>query len=111
MKDHRKNAPYQFNANHQEYEDLRHAEKVPPEDLLKPAPEHFYLHMHGVVKELSTTTKLHVVFDASALPTPSFYPLLTSVLNKFCFHHIALSSDISKMFREVLLESTEKDFH
>ena len=118
-----KNALDQFNTNLQEYEELHHAEKVPPEDLLKPAPEHFYLPMCGVVKESSTTTKLRVVFDASAksssgvslndqlLPTPSLCPLLTSVLNKFRFHRIALSSDISKMFREVLLDSTEKDFY
>ena len=50
----------------QEYEDLCHAEKVPPEDTLKPAPEHFYLPMHGVIKESSTTTKLCVVFNALA---------------------------------------------
>ena len=45
------------------------------------------------------------------LRTPSLYPLLTSVLNKFRIHRIALSSDISKMFTEVLLDSTERDFH
>ena len=71
----------------------------------------------GVVKE-SSTTKLHVVFDASAktttshslydqlLPTPSLYPLLSSVLTKFRSHPVALSSDISKMFREILLKGT-----
>ena len=69
------------------------------------------------------TTKLRVVFDASTktssggllndslLPTPSLYPLLTMVLTKFRIHKFALTSDILKMFREVLLDETERDHH
>ena len=72
---------------------------------------------------LGKKSKLRVVFDASAktttghslndqlLPTPSLYPLLSSVLTKFCSHPVALSSDISKMFREVLLDLVERDYH
>ena len=83
----------------------------------------FYLPMHGVVKESSTTTKLRVVFDASAksatgislndtlLPGPSLYPLLSTVLTKFRQHRVGLSADISKMFREVGLHSSERDYH
>ena len=75
--------------------------------------------MHDVTKEESTTTKLHVVFDASAksssgvslndqlLPGPSLYPMLTSVLNKFRLHPIGMSADISKMFREVGLNEAD----
>ena len=106
-----------------EYEELDHAEKVPAADLEKPQSETFYLPMHGVVKESSSTTKLRIVFDASAksttgvslndtlLPGPSLYPLLTSVLIRFRQHAIALTSDISKMFREVVLDSSERDYH
>ena len=100
-----------------EYGDLGHSHKVPDQDLATPASQHFYMPAHGVVKEASTTTKLRVVFDASVktptgvslndtlLPIPSLYPLLTSVLNKFWLHKVALTSDISKMFREVVLDS------
>ena len=79
--------------------------------------------MHGVVKEASTTTKLRFVFDASARTTsgaslndtllsgPCVYPCLTSVLNRFRVHLVGLSADISKMFREVVLNPVERDFH
>ena len=51
------------------YFNLSHAEPVPPEDLQKPPQETFYLPMHAVRKEHSTTTKVRVVFDASAKST------------------------------------------
>ena len=106
-----------------EYGSLGHSEKVPDQDLAISASQHFYMPAHGVVKEASTTTKLRVVFDASAktptgvslndtlLPIPSLYPLLTSVLNKFRLHKVALTSDISKMFQEVVLDPQEWDYH
>ena len=77
----------------------------------------------GVSKESSTTTKLRIVFDGSAitssrsslndalLPGPSLYPLLTTILNKFRLHPIGMSADISKMFREVGLAPQERDLH
>ena len=48
-----------------EYAKLGHSELVPPSDLNKPVTDIFYMPMHGVVKESSTTTKLRIVFDAS----------------------------------------------
>ena len=79
--------------------------------------------MHGVVKEESTTTKLRIVFNGSAktstgnslkdtlLPGPCLYPLLHTVINRFRTHRIGMSSDISKMFREVALLSEDYDLH
>ena len=90
------------------------------EDFRKPETDSYYLPMHGVVKEASTTTKLRVVFDASAktssgvsvndklLPGP---PQLTFLILAFRQHHIGMTSDISKMFREVGLHHTERDYH
>lgn len=78
-----------------DYFELGHSEVVPSEELHKPAEETYYLPMHGVTKEASTSTKLRVVFDASAttstgvslndtlLPGPSLHPLLTAVLTSF----------------------------
>ena len=43
-----------------------HAELVPEEDMKKPTSNIFYLPMHGVTKQASTTTKLRAVFDGSA---------------------------------------------
>ncbi len=107
----------------QEYAELGHAEPVPVHELNKPDSTTFYLPSHGVVKLSSTTTKLRVVFDASAksttgislndtlLPGPSLYPLLTDVVLAFRSHVIGMSADISKMFREVELHEDDRDLH
>ena len=52
-----------------EYFDLGHAEPLPSVDKKKLSSVVYYLPMHGVVKELSTTTKFRIVFDASAPST------------------------------------------
>ena len=94
-----------------EYGEMGHAKRVPDDELQKPRKNCYYLPMHGVTKESSTTTKLRVVFDASAKTTsgfslndtlltgPSLYPSLSSILNRFRCHSIGMSADISKMFR------------
>ena len=56
----------EFKAVIEEYFDMGHAELVPPDDLEKPAQDVFYLPIHVVRKESSTTTKVRAVFDASA---------------------------------------------
>ena len=109
-----------FHMGVQEYIDLIHAEVVPLCDLSKPAAKTFYLPMHGVI---STTTKLRVVFDASAkstsghslndtlLPGPPLYALLPTVLNRFRMFPVGMSGDISKMFREISLLEEDRDLH
>ena len=113
----------EFSTAVEEYKVLGHSMLVPLEDLNKPPGQIFYLPMHGVFKESSTTTKLRVVFDASAkfttghslndclLPGPALDLLLTTVILRFRIHLIGTSSDISKMFREVGLHPDEQDFH
>ena len=53
----------------QEYFDQQHTEVVPQEDLEKPEHQVFYMPMHVVCKEwsttTSTTTKIRAVFDSS----------------------------------------------
>lgn len=82
----------------------------------------FNLPMHGVVKQSNATTKLRVMFDASAktstgyslndllLPGPNFYSLLIDVLTQFQRYSVGMSADISKMFQEVGLHK-ERDLH
>lgn len=113
----------QFHPAITEYGEMGHAERVPESDMRLPAAATFYLPMHGVVKDSSSTTKLRLVFDASArsstgvslndtlLPGPSLYPLLTSVLTRFRTHPIGMTSDISKMFREIGLNTCEQNYH
>ena len=105
-----------------EYEEINHSEKLVDTELTLPPTLHYYLPAHSVVKETSTTTKLCIVFDASdktsseysldtLLQMPSLCLLLTSILNCFRLHPVAISSDISKMFREVVLDPMEWNFH
>ena len=113
----------QFSKEVQNYFDLGHAESVPQEDLPKPENQCYYLPNHGVTKLSSTTTKLMVVFDASAvtstgkslndilLPGPCAYPLISDILLQFRLHKFAITGVISKMFREVSLSSADRDLH
>ena len=113
----------EFNSVMQEYFKLGHAEVVPAADLEKPPPLTFYLPMHAVYKASSSTTKVRAVFDASAksstnislndtlLVGPTVHPKLIDVLLRFCWHPVALVSDVSKMYRAVELVDDDKDFH
>ena len=105
----------------QEYLDLNHAEMVPSSQLNKPCEQTFYLPMHGVTKSSSTSTKLSVVFDASAHTSsnislnqslfvgPTLFPNLDQILLKFRMYPVALSADISKMYRAVEPEEVDRD--
>ena len=107
----------------QEYFDMGHAEPVPVQQLIKPCEEVFYLPMHGVTKDTSTTTRFRVVFDASAksssgtslndqlLVGPTVHPPLIDVLLRFRQHRIALTTDVSRMYRAVLLPDKQRDLH
>lgn len=87
----------EFDAVISEYFHMGHAEKVPV-DLHKPVDQVFYLPIHAVRKESSTTTKVRAVFDASAksstgvslndllLVGPTIHPSLIDVLLRFRFH-------------------------
>ena len=77
---------------------------------------------HCVIKDASTTTKLRLVFDASAKTTTG-RPLndclmvglklqddLFSILIRFRFFKFALSTDVAKMYRQVGLDPRDRDF-
>ena len=113
----------EFSAVMEEYFDMKHAEPVPVEDLQKAPKEVFYLPMHAVRKEHSTTTKIRAVFDASAksasgtslndllLVGPTIHPPLIDVLLRFRYHRIALTADVSKMYRAISLVPPDRDLH
>ena len=97
----------------EEYFEMGHAEPVPLADLEKLEQETFYLPMHAVRKESSSTTKIRVVFDASAkssasvslndtlLVGPTVHSPLIDVLLQFRFHRVALTTNVSRMYRAV----------
>ena len=112
----------QYNAVLEEYLTLNHMEKVPFAELKKEAHEVFYLPHHEVIKESSTTTKVRVVFDASAASSsgsslngnlmagPTIQDNLFSILVRYRQHQIVFSADIEKMYRQVLVHPDDRDF-
>ena len=107
----------------EEYFTEGHTDPVPFRDLENLCQEIFYLPMHAVVKPSSSTTQLPIVFDASAKSKSSaslndqllvghtiHAPLLDMLL---CFqrHKVALITDISRMYHEVLLPENQRDLH
>ncbi|GFY13307.1 DUF1758 domain-containing protein [Trichonephila clavipes] len=101
-----------------EYELLGHMEEIKNETLDK---INYYIPHHSVYKPEKTSTPLRVVFDASAKTTSGF-PLnsfllnggiiqqdLFSVVSRFRKHEYAFSADIKKMYRQILVDSNQRD--
>ena len=107
----------------EEYFQMEHAKPVPTVDLEKSQCGVFYLPMHAVHKESSSTTKIRAVFDASAksssgvslndtlLVGPTVCSSLLDVLLRFRFHRVALTTDVSRMYRAVELAPSDRDLH
>lgn len=101
----------QYKAVIQEYIDLGHMRLV---DSLSPG-EGYYLPHHAVMKNSSNTTKLRVVFDASAKTTsgvslndclmvgPKIQDDLFNLLIRFRVHRYVIQGDIEKMYRQFLM--------
>ena len=82
-----------------------------------------YLPHHGVLRETSSTTKLRVVFDASCKTTngyslndfqykgPVVQDELFSILIRFRKHKYVLTADIEKMYRQILLQPSDRKYH
>ena len=104
----------------QEYLTLGHAQQVTPQVMCTPTARTYHLPMHAVYKQSSSSTKLRVVFDASC-PTTTGLSLndvlaagptnLDQILIRFRSYRVALSADIGKMYREVLLCNSDRQLH
>ena len=98
-------------------------EQVPNTEIVSPGTETYYLALHAVDKKDSTTSKLRVVFDALAksdtgtslndhlMVRPTVLPPLVDVLLRFRQFKIALTSDVSRMYRAVRIPDNQKDLH
>ena len=113
----------EFQAVMLEYLTLGHAVAVSPQEFSLPVSEHYYMPVHSVVKETSTSTKVRAVFDVSAPSAsgvslndllavgPTLQPSLEQTLLRFRTYSIAISGDISKMYREILLSPADRPMH
>ena len=102
-----------------EYRLLNHMREVTRSTMLSQGSPTFYLPHHAVQNETSSTIKLRVVFDGSYKITiwlslndtlgvgPTLQEDLFSILARFRTFKIALTSDIAKMYRQVLVDSTQ----
>ena len=96
-----------------EYFDMGHAEPVPAVDLHKPECEVFYhpIHVVRAVFDASAKTSSGVLLNETFLVGPTHHPALVDVLLRFRSHRIALTIDVSKMYRAVGLVESDKDLH
>ena len=102
----------------QEYEKLNHLSLI---KIQKPSSG-FYLPHHAVMKEDSLTTKIRVVFDGSAKTSsgvslndslmvgPTIQDDLFALLTRFRSHRYALTADIEKMYRQVLVHPDDASY-
>ncbi|XP_015121341.1 uncharacterized protein LOC107044106 [Diachasma alloeum] len=107
----------QYSAVLEEYMQLGHMKKV--EDEIE---EGLYLPHHSVIKETSLTTKVRVVFDASAASStkvslnnalmvgPTIHDDIFSLILRFRFHNYVLTGDIEKMYRQVLVRPDDRKY-
>lgn len=102
-----------------EYLEMNHMEEVVDEVTI---PERAcYLPHHAVVKSSSLTTKVRVVFDASARGTkgqslndillcgPTVQDDVFAILSRFRKHQYVLMADVEKMYRQVKMDPEDCD--
>lgn len=108
----------QYSKCLEEYIEMGHMVEVDPNEY----PNGYYLPHHCVLKETSSTTKLRVVFDASArdsnlmslnenlLTGPRLQADLLDLLLKFRTFKFAVTADIEKMYRQILVDPKDRKF-
>lgn len=101
-----------------EYLDMGHMEPVELDKIKGP---YNFLPHHSVLRPESTTTKLRVVFDASAKGKnnvslndvlavgPKIQQDLFDILVRFRMHQYAITADIEKMYRQVWLDTDDQN--
>lgn len=101
----------------QEYIDLGHMSMVQNDFI-----DGYYLPHHAVIKSSSSTTKVRVVFDASAksrsgkslndilMTGPTIQDKIFEHLIRFRSHLFEITADIEKMYRQVLIHEDDRKF-
>ena len=107
-----------YSAFLKEYKKLSHMS----EDNSAFVSKGYFLPHHSVIKQSSLTTKLRVVFDASAKTStgislsetlrvgPNIQDDLFSLLVRFRSHPYAVTANIEKMYRQIKLHPSDRKF-
>ncbi|XP_074040052.1 uncharacterized protein [Leptinotarsa decemlineata] len=102
-----------------EYLDLNHMELISEN---KVPMKSYYIPHHCVIKPQSSTTKLRVVFNASArdpnelslndylLTGPKLQRDIVTILLNFRIHKYTLCADVQKMYRMILITPDHQDY-
>ncbi|XP_071052614.1 uncharacterized protein [Onthophagus taurus] len=114
------NLRQEYNNFLKEYEDLGHMTLTSfdkcDNDIVN------YLPHHAVIKQTSSTTKVRVVFDASAKTTSGLslndvlkvgtkiQSDLFDIVVRMRMHPIVITADAEKMYRMILIHKTQRDF-
>ncbi|XP_037826545.1 uncharacterized protein LOC119614493 [Lucilia sericata] len=105
----------------QEYIDLGHMKPIKYNPNI-PSNTHYYLPHHAVVKLDRVTTKVRVVFNASSKTSngnslndtlhtgPTLQQDLVVLILKWRFYKIVYNADITKMYRQIMLNPTHTPF-
>ncbi|UYV74002.1 hypothetical protein LAZ67_11001790 [Cordylochernes scorpioides] len=105
-----------------EYSSLNIMQIISAVDIPKSPSQVYYMPHHCVLKEESTTTNLRVVFDASACSDdspslnkalhigPKLQTDIFDLLLRFRTFFVALSADIEKMYRQILIHPDDSDY-
>ena len=83
--------------------------------------ETHYIPNHSKIRDDKKTTKVRIVFDASARDTgpslnyclykgPHLTPFLYDILSRFCSHFVALTSGIVKAFLQTNANENDRDY-
>ena len=115
-------AKQQYHEFFQEMIDTGHIERVPPDEQHLEPGKYFVMPHHAVWKE-STTTKCRAVFNASAKTSngkslndcimvgSKQQPDLIEILIRLRFYPVVLSGDVTKMYRQLILNELDRNLH
>ena len=108
----------QYVAFMREYEALGHMTRVNSNEVVSPS---YFIPHHCILRPEKTTTKLRVVFDASAhkpsgpslndimFNGPRVQSELFSILLRFRMHKFALKTDMEKMYRQIWVHKDDRN--
>ncbi|XP_076546674.1 uncharacterized protein LOC143305757 [Osmia lignaria lignaria] len=119
---HQNQTTYQEYCNFlSEYESLGHMREINQAHITSNNPTYYIPH-HAVFRSTSATTRLRVVFNASRrtsngkslndhlLSGPKLQKDLAAILGRWRQFQYVYTTDIAKMYRQILIDSRDRDF-
>ncbi|XP_076649206.1 uncharacterized protein LOC143356978 [Halictus rubicundus] len=106
----------QYSEFLREYRDLGHMREITQHDNTH---EGYYIPHHAVFKDEGLSTKIRVVFDASAKSStnislnntlrvgPTIQDELIFIIMRFRLHNVVLAADIQKMYRQIKVQDSD----